>query len=57
MNETINRFLLTGDKFMSETHLRDPGFTYKACRSFMKTKKEYKILQKQENQDIFIKEN
>ena len=57
MNETINRFLLTGDKFMPETHLREPGFTYKACRSFMKTKKEYKILQKQENQDIFIKEN
>ena len=24
MNETINKFLLTGDKFMSEMHLRQP---------------------------------
>ena len=27
MNETINKFLMVGDKFMSEMHLRHPGFT------------------------------
>ena len=25
MNETINKFLLAGDKFLSEMHLRQPG--------------------------------
>ena len=38
MNEVINKFLLLGDKFMSEMHLRLPGFTYSACRSFNKNK-------------------
>ena len=39
MNDIINKFLLAGDKFMSETHLRQPGFTYSACRPFTKSKK------------------
>ena len=30
MNETINKFLLAGDKFKPEMHLRQPGFTYSA---------------------------
>ena len=28
MNEIVNKFLLVGDKFMPEMHLRQPGFTY-----------------------------
>ena len=31
MNEIINKFLLAGAKFMPETHLKQPGFTYSAC--------------------------
>ena len=31
MNNLINKFLLVGDKFMPETHLRQPQFTYSAC--------------------------
>ena len=27
VNEIINKFLLAGDKFMPEMHLRQPGFT------------------------------
>ena len=27
----MNKFLLVGDKFMPEMHLRQPGFTYSAC--------------------------
>ena len=27
MNEIVNKFLLAGDKFMPETHLRQPQFT------------------------------
>ena len=40
MNETFNKFLLAGDKFMPEMHLRQPGFTYSACGPF--TKKQRK---------------
>ena len=38
MNEIVNRFLLVGDKFMPEMHLRQPGFTYSACGPFTKHK-------------------
>ena len=38
MNDIINKFLLVGDKFMREMHLRQPGFTYSACGPFKKTK-------------------
>ena len=38
MNEIVNKFLLAGDKFMLEIHLRQPGFTYSACGPFTKNK-------------------
>ena len=34
----INKFLLAGDKFMPEMHLRQPQFIYSACGSFTKHK-------------------
>ena len=43
MNDIINKFLLAGDKFMPEIHLRQPGFTYSACGPFTKSKE---IIQK-----------
>ena len=57
MNETINKFLLAGDKLMPEMHLRQPGFTYSACGPFTKNKERIKNLKKQVIQDIFIKTN
>ena len=36
MNKIINKFLLTGDKFMSELHLKQSGLTYSACGPFTK---------------------
>ena len=36
MNKIINKFLLTGDKFIPEMHLRQPGFTYSVCGPFTK---------------------
>ena len=39
MNDIINNFLLAGDKFMPEMHIRQPGFTYSACGPFTKSKK------------------
>ena len=38
MNEIVNNFLLAGDKCVSEMYLRQPGFTYSACRPFTKNK-------------------
>ena len=34
MNRTINKFLLTADKFMPELHLKQLRFTYRACGPF-----------------------
>ena len=38
MNEIVNKFLLAGDKFMLQIHLKQPGFTYSACGPFTKNK-------------------
>ena len=38
MNETVNKLLLVGYKFMPEMHLKQPGFTYSACGPFTKNK-------------------
>ena len=38
MNEFANRFLLMGDKFMPEIHLKQPGFTYSACGPFTRNR-------------------
>ena len=40
MNEIVNTFLLAGDTFMPEMHLKQPGFTYSACGTFTKTKEK-----------------
>ena len=33
-----NKFLLAGDRFMPEMHLKQPVFTYSACGPFTKKK-------------------
>ena len=38
MNNIVNKFLLAGDKFMLEMHLRQPQFTCSACEPFTKNK-------------------
>ena len=53
----MNTFLLAGDKFMSEMHLRQPGFTYSACGLFTKNKERITKFKEQLIQDIFIKKN
>ena len=58
MNEIVNKFLLTRDKFMPEMHLRQPGFTYSACGPFTKKKKtktkKKKTTNKQTNKHVMI---
>ena len=38
MDQIVNKFLLVGDKFMPEMHLKQPSFTYRACGPFTKNK-------------------
>ena len=40
MNEIVNNFLLAGDKFMAEMHVRQPGCTYYACGPFIKKQRK-----------------
>ena len=42
MNEIVNKFLLTGDKFIPEMYLKQPWFTYSACGPFTKNKNRIK---------------
>ena len=40
MNKIINKFLLTGDKFMPELHLKQPGCAYSYCELLLNIVKE-----------------
>ena len=42
MNDIVKKLILAGDKFMSETHLKQPGFSYCACGPFTKNKERIK---------------
>ena len=42
MNNIFNKFLLAGDKFMPEMHLRQPRFVYSACGTFTRHKERIK---------------
>ena len=55
MNEVINKFLLAGDKFMPEMHLRQPGFTYSACDPFTKNKERVQKFMQTGNTDFIYK--
>ena len=54
MNNIINKFLLAGDKFMPEMHLRQPQFAYSACGPFTRHKERIKNLNKQVIHVTFI---
>ena len=55
MNEIINKFLLVGDKFMPEMHLRQLGFTYSACGSFTRNKERIEKFMQTGNTDSIYK--
>ena len=42
MNNVINKFLLAGDKFMPEMHLKQPRFVYSACGPLTRHKERIK---------------
>ena len=45
MDNVINKFLLAGDKFMPEMHLRQPQFVYSACGPFTRHKERIKTFE------------
>ena len=55
MNEIVNKFLVVGDKFLPEINLKQPGFTYSACRQFTKNKESIEKFMQTGNTDIIYK--
>ena len=53
MNEIVNKFLLAGDTFMPEMHLKQPGFTHSTCGPFTKIKERIKKIKKTGDADIY----
>ena len=52
INETVNKFLLAGDTFMPEMHLKQPVFTYSACELFTKSKERIEKFMQTGNRDF-----
>ena len=50
MNERVNKFLLTRNKFINE---RQPVFLHSACGSFAKKKERKKIEERRDSQYIY----
>ena len=55
MNETVNTFLLVGERFMPEMHLKQPGFTYSVCGPFTKNKERIEKFVQAGNTDFIYK--
>ena len=46
MKDIINNFLLAGDNFMPEMHLRELQFTHRVCGPFTKNKERHQKFKK-----------
>ena len=55
MNEIVNKFLLGGDKFMPEMHLKQPRFTYSACGPFTRNKERIQKFKETRNRNYVYK--
>ena len=55
MNENGHKFLLVGDKFMPEMHLKQAGFTCSACGLFTRNKERIKKFMQTGNTDFIYK--
>ena len=55
MNEIVNKFVLVGDKFMPEMHLKQPGFIYSACGTFTRNKVRIDKFMQTGNTDFIYK--
>ena len=55
MNKIVNKFLLPGDKFISELHLKQPGFTCSACSPFTRNKERIQKFMQTENTNFIYR--
>ena len=55
MNKIENKFLLAGDKFMPEMHLKQPGFTYSPCGPCTRNKEIIEKFMRAGNTDFIYK--
>ena len=55
MNEFVNKFLLSGDKFMPELHWKQPEFTYGACGPFSRNKERIENFMQTGNTDFIYR--
>ena len=55
MNEIVNKYLLAGDKFMLEMHLKQSGFIYSACGPFTKNKERIEKFMQTGNTDFIYR--
>ena len=55
MNKIVKKFLLTGDIFMQEMHLKQPGFAYSACGPFTKNKERIEKFMQTGNTDFIYR--
>ena len=55
MNEIVNTFLLVGNNFMPEMHLKQPGFTYSDCSPIYQNKERIEKFMQTGNTDIITK--
>ena len=55
MNDIVNKFLLDGDIFMPEMHLKQLGFTYDACGPFTKNKERIEKFMKTRKTDFIYR--
>ena len=55
MNKNVNTFLLVGDKFMPEMHLKQLAFTYSACGPFTKNKERVEKFMETGNTNFIYK--
>ena len=54
MNKIVNKLLIAGDTFMPETHLRQSGLTYSACKPFTINKQRIqKFMQTEDTNYIY----
>ena len=51
----MNSFLLVGDKFKPEIHLKQPGFTYSACGPFTRNKERIEKFMRTGNTDFIYR--
>ena len=55
MNKIVNKFLLAGDNFMLEMHVKQSGFTYSACDPFTRNKDRIENFMQTGNTDFIYK--